>query len=164
MSDIEELEGSHGGHGKPPGDVSELGQFTLFKNYFDSKLDTLKKEIISEFQTLESNKRRKIEEITFKSKANKIQFFFNLDIIELIEKAEKLQKRDIRLLEEAKDLLRRRNKLIRIADKSPGGWLTVDEYDNDDYADDSDDQRKITAAENRALRRMSRIKQQSDIR
>ena len=37
--------------------------------------------------------------------------------------------------------------------------MTVDEYDNDDYADDSDDQKKIRAAENRALRRMSRTKQ-----
>ena len=102
-------------------DDSELGQFSLFKNYLKSKLDSLKKEIISETQTLESNKRHKIGETTFKSKANKIQFFFNLHIIELIEKAEKLQKRDIRPLEDAKDLLCRRNRLIILADKSPGG-------------------------------------------
>ena len=94
MSDLEELDGIHGGHGKPPGDVSDLGQFSLFKTYVDTKLDSLKKEIIMETQTIESKKRRKIEEIAFKSKANKIQFFFNSDIIELIEKAEKLLKQE----------------------------------------------------------------------
>ena len=49
-----------------------------------------------------------------------MQYFFNTDILELVEKAEKSQKRENKYLEEAKDLLKKRNKLIRIADKSPG--------------------------------------------
>ena len=80
-----------------------------------------------------------------------MQYFFNTDVLELVEKAEKSQKRENKYLEEAKDLLKKRNKLIRIADKTPGRWLNVDEYDNEDYASDSDDQKKIRAAENRAL-------------
>ena len=35
----------------------------------------------------------------------------------------------------------------------------MDEYDNDDYASESDDQRKIRAAKNRAMRRISRNRQ-----
>ena len=52
-----------------------------------------------------------------------MQYFFNTDILELVEKAEKSQKRENKYLEEAKDLLKKRNKLIRIADKNPGGGL-----------------------------------------
>jgi hypothetical protein len=35
------------------------------------------------------------------------------------------------------------NKLIRIADKSEGGWTTVDEYLSDEVASDSEDQKRI---------------------
>ena len=66
-------------------------------------------------------KKRKFEEINFKSKSNRIQFNFNCEILDLIDKAEKATKKENKHLKEVKDLIARRNKLIRIADKSPGG-------------------------------------------
>lgn len=39
-----------------------------------------------------------------------------------------------------------------MADGSPAGWKTVQEYQCNDIADDSDDVKKIRSAENRALR------------
>ena len=144
--------------GKPPGGEQAEEQFSLFRAYFDSKLEHLKHEIVSESQASETAKKRKFEEISFKSKSNRIQFNFNCEILDLIDKAEKATKKENKHLKEVKDLITRRNKLIKIADKSPGGWVTVEEYDNDDIASDSDDQRKIRYAENRAIKKMAKSK------
>jgi hypothetical protein len=45
-----------------------------------------------------------------------------------------------------------RSKHVRIADSSQEGWETVNEYRVNDIADDSDDEKKIRCAENRALK------------
>ena len=47
-----------------------------------------------------------------------------------------------------------RNKLIKLADLSDGGWATVTEYETHQLADDSDDERRIVKAEGRAMRRI----------
>ena len=47
--------------------------------------------------------------------------------------------------------LKRRNKLIKMADRSVLGWDTVAEYEADPIASDSDDGKKIRQAENKAL-------------
>ena len=44
-----------------------------------------------------------------------------------------------------------RSKMIKIADKSPGGWKMVEQYLSDSIASASDDERKLRAAGSRAL-------------
>ena len=141
-----------------PGGTANLDTgetFDLIRHYFDRKFDTLKTEILAETQSSDSlSRKRKIAEVTFKSTSNKIQFRFNCEMLELVEKAEASAKlKGNKHLEELKSNVKNRIKLIRIADKSPGGWQTVAEYQDDEIASDSDDQKKIRAAEARALRK-----------
>ena len=50
-----------------------------------------------------------------------------------------------------KSLIAKRNKLFRFVDKSPANWTAVEEYESDELADDSEDEKKLCSAERRAL-------------
>jgi len=54
-------------------------------------------------------------------------------------------------LQDILDAIKKRRKILIIADKSPGGWETVNEYLTDDVASDSDDDKRIRQAESQAL-------------
>ena len=109
--------------------------------------------------TQELAKKVKKSENKLKFKGNQVQFEHNLDIQDNINSALKYikcdrSKRAITLIEESLAVVKKCNKLIRIADKSEGGWRTVDEYLSDKVANDSGDKKRIRAAENRAAKKM----------
>ena len=54
------------------------------------------------------------------------------------------------LANEGKELIRKWQKLIRIADKSADGWKVVDDYVSDELASGSEDEKRLKKAKEAA--------------
>ena len=125
----------------------------LFEEFMCRIKDTL------EEATSPSLKRPLAEpQIDFKYKGNKRQYDVNTRILSYIEHAETLINKGkttqaLESLDEAKEGIKHRNKLIRLADTSEAGWDMVDEYEIKALASDSEDDRKIRQAEATALKK-----------
>ena len=71
----------------------------------------------------------------FKGNNSEVQYEFNSSLLDRISPANSE-------LERVKTLINKRNKLIHFVDKSPAGWTSVEEYESDELADDSEDEKK----------------------
>ena len=110
---------------------------------------------------LNNIKARKIHNYTFNNKSNKLHFEFLQELSSSICEAKELVEvgSKCRLNESLNDMnekIRKRQKMIRLADRSSAGWATVNEYLPDELASDSDDDRKLRQAENRAMSKKSK--------
>ena len=74
-----------------------------------------------------------------------IQFFKRLTSANVPE-----NKNLTNLIVEGKKLIRKRQKLIRIADKRADGWRVVDEYVSDELASGSEDEKRLKRAKDAA--------------
>jgi len=54
------------------------------------------------------------------------------------------------LAKEGKKIIHKRQKLIKIADKCTDGWQVVEEYESDELASDSEDEKKLKKAKEAA--------------
>ena len=127
-------------------------QFALITSFFSERFDAMERKLLKS-PPKEENK------FTYKGKSNKIQGEFNHELKKSITETRKLlegtgglaTKRPISILQDVEARLENRIKLIKIADTSIGGWSTVEQYETKSVGDDSDDEKKIRAAERRAL-------------
>ncbi|XP_071172359.1 uncharacterized protein [Mytilus edulis] len=143
-------------------EITNADLLSLMKTYFTRKLTGIERNFADTTHDLA----RKVQksESSFKFKGNKVQFDLNSDLLDNIDTAvdcieHRIYDKAVRVLKESGQSLKKRNKLIRIADKSEGGWKTVDEYLSDDVASDSEDEKRIRAADGRAVKKLKTVKQ-----
>ncbi|XP_060578366.1 uncharacterized protein LOC132735441 [Ruditapes philippinarum] len=135
--------------GKSPGD-SAIEAFSLFRDYLDTQLKDFKKDLNLKLHDTPS--------VKFKKEANRIQYEFNLDILRSLEVvADDKFRIPAEIFEKVSSVIskvKHRNNLIKVADSSPGGWLTVNEYEKPVLGSDSEDEKRLKQAEARAVRKI----------
>ena len=130
------------------------------------QMSSMKRELSDEREASNEHlvKRIKLDKgPTFKKKSNEKQFHFNEEVREklatasaslattaLSDPVEKAKE----ALKEGEALITTRQKVIRIADHSEYGWATVEEYEDDELAENSDDEKRLYSAELRAGRKV----------
>ena len=126
----------------------------------DDNLSAMKREMESADDRL-VKKIRLDSKLTFKKKGHEKQYTFNEQVKdELNTVASALQQtppaieKARTVLQEGEKLINLRQKNILIADRSEHGWATVAEYEEDELADNSDDEKRLFRAEVRAGRKL----------
>ena len=137
--------------------------FEQFKGYVDSRLYELSTALASSTESSKSlsetkKLRREAKASRLKKKGNLKQFLFNTELLDEVKSiTEDLQTQDTALANKTAKrtikLIARRQKLIKLADKSETGWLAVDEYQSDELTEDSADEKRIRKAQDKAVRR-----------
>ena len=113
----------------PRPEFDSADQFALITAYFDERFSSMEERL-----TTSSSKEEK-EEKTFKYKkrSNQIQGEFNQGILDSVVKAKRLltaggsqsTKKTQEILNDVEKTVNHRNKLVKMADTSRGGWDTV---------------------------------------
>ena len=143
--------------------ISRLLDSKLDKKFTEFQRGLEQKDLVTTSQ-IEKLKTEAKAANSFQFKGNKLQFEFNSTLLDSIDSASAhLLEGNLtgvnQELENAKTLLKKRNKSIRFADTSPAGWSAVEEYESDELADDSEDEKKLRSAERRALTKLRSRKQ-----
>ena len=135
--------------------------FTMFKDFLEKKLEDKGKQI---------EQRSKLDEevVQLKFKGNQKQFELKAELDTILESIE-TESESIepnlsqikKLSQEGRQRIRKRQKLIKIADKSKDGWQVVAEYESDELASGSEDEKRLKKAREAASRKRRQKEQLS---
>ncbi|XP_068706348.1 uncharacterized protein [Montipora foliosa] len=131
--------------------------FERFKSYLDQKVEILASGLVSQATSGTQKLERAAEAGKLKFQGNKDQFLFNSQLQETLDDtADFLAARDVEKagekVEELKKSLRHRQRIIKLADKSEAGWLAVKEYQTEELASDSEDEKRMKNAQEKSLK------------
>ena len=114
-------------------------------DYFDKKFETMQTQIDKNMEP--PAKKYKPDGHDIKGKGNRDQFDFNIEISFAIQECKQQISRcnteDLSAnLTSIVTKLRKKNKLIKLADRLPAGWSIMQEYEQDPMTRDSDNTQK----------------------
>ncbi|XP_062620905.1 uncharacterized protein LOC134282518 [Saccostrea cucullata] len=147
-----------------------------FSSILDNRLSTVQRSINENQKIIAERQEAKFEQVftdnyKFKKRGNEEQYKHNVKVMAKLKEAnEELEDNCIQgvrqKITEGYDLIKQRQKLVKLADSSSTGWRAVDEYVKNQIASDSDDEKRISKAQTRAERKIKdeRIKRRRDMR
>ena len=144
-----------------PATHSEICQFISAINHMEHRMSSMKWVLADEVEARVAKKLKEADkQPALKKKGHQKQFQFNEDVRKRLTEASAAIRQMPAAVERAKtaiqegmDLLNKRKKLIKIADRSDHGWATVEENVEDELAEDSDDEKCLFRLEARVGRK-----------
>ena len=143
---------------------SEIRQLISAVNSLEQRVSNLKRDMADEAEARVVKKLKEDKQPSLKKKGHQKQFDVNEDVKEKLSEAETALNQTPVAIERAKtaiqegmEIINKRQKLIKIADRSEHGWATVDEYIEDALADNSDDEKRLFKAEARVGRKVKAV-------
>ena len=137
---------------------------TTIRQGLKEELSAMKRELSAEREAADEKlvKKLKLEKApVFRKKGHEKQYIHNeevrmklSDARSALSEAPPAVEKAKTLLEEGEKLIAERQKHIRIADRSENGWATVEEYMEDELADNSDDEKRLSRADVRAGKKL----------
>ena len=147
-----------------PAPVSDTGRnielveqvFSMFKGYLTPQLEAKDKHPREESKIVK-------EATELKFKGNREQFELNANLNRILSQISKNIDNPLeirKLVEEGQCLIKKRQKLIKLADRSKDGWQVVQEYKSEDLASNSEDEKRIGKSKNAVEKNGSKVSAQ----